>query len=260
MSYKIVVTGASSGIGRASVLELVKSGHEVLALARRKPELESLQKEVQAIIGESKKGFPLKIATVDLTSSASIDELFKTQENFLSQTQVLLNNAGLALGREPFQESQIEDIEKMISTNVTALLKLTRKILPSMMGKNFGHIVNLGSIAGIQSYLSGTVYCATKAAVHMITDCLRLDLAGSGIRVSTIAPGRVAETEFSMVRFKGDEARAKSVYEGFRVMTAEDVARTIAWVINQPPHINIQEIVLMSTDQPDARSVVPLKN
>jgi NADP-dependent 3-hydroxy acid dehydrogenase YdfG len=136
---------------------------------------------------------------------------------------------------------------------------MTRKILPMMIENQKGHIVNLGSVAGKEAYPGGTVYCATKAAVHMITDCLRIDLGGTGIRVSTIAPGRVAETEFSLVRFKGDEQKAKSVYEGFRTMTADDIASIVAWIVDQPEHINIQQILVLPTDQTTASTLAPKK-
>ena len=253
MSYKILITGGSSGIGKATALEFLKSGHHVMAAARRSQKLEELKNEAGA---DAER---LHLATLDVTSQKSVDAFLQSNKEYLASLDVLVNNAGLALGREHFQDADLADIETVISTNVMGLLRLTRALVPTMIKKRFGHVVNLGSIAGIQSYPSGTVYCATKAAVHMITNCLRLDLVGTGVRVSTIAPGRVAETEFSAVRYKGDMEKAKSVYEGFRVMTAQDVARTIAWVVNQPPHINIQEVVLMSTDQPDARSVMKVK-
>jgi len=253
MSYKILITGGSSGIGKATALEFLKSGHHVMVAARRSQKLEELKNEAGA---DAER---LHLATLDVTSQKSVDAFLQSNKEYLASLDVLVNNAGLALGREHFQDADLADIETVISTNVMGLLRLTRALVPTMIKKRFGHVVNLGSIAGIQSYPSGTVYCATKAAVHMITNCLRLDLVGTGVRVSTIAPGRVAETEFSAVRYKGDMEKAKSVYEGFRVMTAQDVARTIAWVVNQPPHINIQEVVLMSTDQPDARSVMKVK-
>lgn len=253
MAYKILITGASSGIGAATAVELLSKGHEVLIVARREEKLADFKKQAGAYAAR------VQITKVDVTDSKSVDAFMLSHKDYLQNLDVLINNAGLVLGLDPFQQMSMSDVETMINTNVTGLLRMTRALLPAMIAKRFGHVINLGSIAGVQSYASGTTYCATKAAVHMITDCLRLDLAGTGVRVSTIAPGRVAETEFSVIRYKGDVEKAKKIYEGFRIMTASDVARTIAWVVEQPPHINIQELVLMSTDQPDARGVVAVK-
>jgi 3-hydroxy acid dehydrogenase/malonic semialdehyde reductase len=253
MAYKVLVTGASSGIGRETALALAEKGHTVLMAARRREKIE------ETFHSHAELKDRLLIAELDVTQPASVDRFMSEQADFLRGLDVLVNNAGLALGRESFQECELSDVEQMIQTNVMGVLRMTRKILPTMIARRWGHILNLGSVAGLQSYTSGTVYCASKAAVHMITDCLRLDLAGTGVRVSTIAPGRVAETEFSTVRFRGDQAKANAVYEGFRTMNSRDVAEAIVWMIERPRHINIQEVLLMSTDQPDARSVAPVK-
>lgn len=250
---KILVTGASSGIGRSISKTMAQKGHSVLMASRRTDRLAEIASTTPTVVGE------LQFAELDVSDAASVDRFVETHKNWLKDIDVLVNNAGLALGREAFHDSDFSDVEKMIETNVVGLLRVTRKILPFMRENKKGHILNLGSVAGKEAYPGGTVYCATKAAVHMITDCLRIDLAGSGIRVSTIAPGRVAETEFSVVRFKGDEARAKSVYEGFRVMTADEIASIAAWILDQPEHINIQQVLVLPTDQINASTLGPKK-
>lgn len=253
MKKKILVTGASSGIGRATSLMLARKGHSVLMAARRVDRLREIASAEATIVGE------LLVAELDVSSSDSVDKFLTAQGAWLQDVDVLVNNAGLALGRESFQESALPDIEQVIQTNVMGLLRVSRKILPFMVARKSGHIVNLGSVAGRTAYPGGTVYCATKAAVHMMTEALRYDLGGTGVRVSTVAPGRVAETEFSEIRFKGDKEKAAQVYQGFRTMTATDVAEAIAWIVERPAHVNIQEIVLMPTDQISATTMGPLK-
>jgi 3-hydroxy acid dehydrogenase / malonic semialdehyde reductase len=248
---KILITGASSGIGQATALMLAQKGHDVLMAARRLDRLAHTAVMSPSITGS------LSIGAIDVANPLSIDEFCVKHSEWLSQIDVLINNAGLALGRESFQTSNFSEVQTMIDTNVSGLLRLTHRILPIMIERERGHIVNLGSVAGRAAYAGGTVYCATKAAVHMLSESLRHDLGGTNIRVSVIAPGRVAETEFSEVRFRGDQKLAQKVYEGYRVMTSKDVAETIAWVLDRPDHINIQEVTLMPTDQPSATTLSP---
>jgi len=243
----ILITGASAGIGEATAILLASRGHKVLMAARRKDKLSGL----------AAKNKNLSFDEMDLSKSASIASFVSRNENFLKDLSALVNNAGLALGRESFQTSELEDIRTMISTNVTGLLELTRLVLPFMIAKKSGHVVNLGSVAGRTAYKGGTVYCATKAAVHMITDAMRMDLGGTGVRVSTVGAGRV-ETDFSKVRYKGDLEKAKSVYSGFRPLKPEDMAEAIAWVLERPAHVNIQHLEVMSTDQPNATEIAPV--
>lgn len=250
---KVLVTGASSGIGRATALLLARKGHEVLMVSRRKQRLEEIAKETATVVGS------LLVDDVDVADTKSVEAFVARQKDWLRDLDLLVNNAGLALGTDPLDASREEDIVRVIETNVIGLLALTRRVLPFMKARKSGHVLNIGSVAADTAYRGGTVYCASKAAVHMITDCLRLDLGGSGIRVSTVAPGRVAETEFSEVRFGGDVDKAKKVYEGYRVMTASDVAESIAWIVEQPAHINIQELVILPTDQPSATTLEPLR-
>ena len=250
---KILVTGASSGIGRATSLLLAQKGHQVLMAARRGDKLREIAAQSAAVVGE------FLVGELDVRDLSSIDQFFATHGEWLRDVDVLVNNAGLALGRDPFQDSSNDDFEAMIETNVLGLLRVTRKILPLMIARKSGHIVNLGSVAGDTAYQSGTVYCASKAAVHMITDALRIDVGGTGVRVSTVSPGRVSETEFSSVRFKGDQEKARLVYEGFRNLKASDVAESIAWILERPVHVNIQQLVILPTDQPTATTIAALK-
>ena len=252
MNKKILITGASSGIGQATALHLAQKGHSVLMAARRIDRLKSMASESAAIVGE------FLIGELDLSKKSSIDAFTKQHAAWLKDVDVLVNNAGLALGREPFAESKYEDIDQVIQTNITGLLELTRQTLGFMKARAKGHIVNLGSVAGRTAYGGGAVYCATKAAIHMFTEGLRYDLAGTPIRVTTIAPGRVS-TEFSLVRYRGDAAKAEQVYQGFEALQPEDIAECIAWAIERPKHVNIQEMTIYPTEQPSATTVVPLK-
>jgi NADP-dependent 3-hydroxy acid dehydrogenase YdfG len=209
--------------------------------------------ETATVVGE------FIVEELDIRNPDSIAQLVCKHQNWLKGLDVLVNNAGLALGRNSLQESAADELRTMVDTNILGLLEMTRATLPFMVARKKGHVVNLGSIAAITPYAGGTVYCATKAAVHAATLALRQDLAGTGVRVTTVAPGRVAETEFSEVRYGGDKEKAKQVYQGYRVMTAQDVAETIAWIVERPAHVCVQEIVLMPTDQPNSTTVVPLK-
>jgi len=250
---KVLITGASSGIGRATAILLAQKGHEVLMTSRNQSAVEAIAKESPNVVGSFLAG------QLDVRDSKSIADFVEKHQAWLSDVDVLINNAGLALGRDVYQDSEVDDTAAVIETNILGLLKFTRAIAPFMTAKKSGHIVNLGSVAARTPYKGGTVYCASKAAVHMITDCLRLDLGGTGIRVSTISPGRVDETNFSNVRFKGDVETAKKIYQGYRTLKASEVAQSIDWIISQPEHINIQELVILPTDQPSATTLDPLK-
>lgn len=252
MKKNILITGASAGIGQATALHLAQKGHRVLLAARRKERLEELARESATVVGE------LIISELDISSKKSIDAFMAKNAAFMGDLDALVNNAGLALGRDAFFDSNFEDIKAMIDTNVTGLLELTRLVTKQMVQNKKGHIVNLGSIAGIQAYGGGSTYCATKAAIHIFTDALRIDLAGLPIRVSTVAPGRVS-TEFSLVRYRGDAETAKKVYEGFAALQPIDIAESIAWILERPAHVNIQQIIILPTEQVNATTIVPLK-
>lgn len=231
-----VVTGASSGIGAATARELARLGCNLVLGARRVDRLEALRAELGDV--------EVRALPLDVTSPESC----KAFADRASEAEILVNNAGLARGTDPVASGREEDWHEMIETNVLGLLRVTRLLLPKMIERRRGTIVNVGSVAGIEAYPGGAVYCATKAGVRSITKALRHELLGTGIRVSNVEPGAV-ETEFSLVRFSGDEDRARKVYQGFTPLTAEDVAEAIAFVVSRPPHMTIEEMVLYPTAQ-----------
>ena len=242
----ILITGATSGIGLETAKLLHAKGHIIIATGRRQDRLEALR----LTLG-SKRIYPLAFDVRDRKDLglklASLPEEFKNID-------VLVNNAGNAHGLEPFQEGNWEDWEAMIDINVKGLLAVTEAVLPIMLSRKSGHIINIGSIAGIQAYGRGAVYCASKSAVSMITEGLRIDLNAEGIKVSEIKPGMV-ETEFSKVRFKGDEAKATQVYNGLTPLQAQDVAEVIAYMIEAPRHVNLADVLLLPLDQASATVV-----
>lgn len=238
-----LITGASSGIGEATAKALAQQGYSLLLTARRKDRLEALAKDLMS------KYQPQEFLAVglDVTNPSDVDDFFKNEMGTLAKVEVLINNVGLAAGVDKVQDSKIQDWDLMIDTNIKGLLAMTRGILSHMVGKKSGHIVNLGSVAGRWTYPGGAVYCATKFAVRALSEGLRMDLLGTGIRVTNIEPGMV-NTEFSVVRL-GDQQKADQVYAGMTPLSAEDIAETIAWCIARPAHVNIQELVIYPTDQ-----------
>jgi NADP-dependent 3-hydroxy acid dehydrogenase YdfG len=238
----ILISGASSGIGEACAEVFAAERRPLFLVARR---LELLEKLADRLSG--KHGVPCKVAALDVASKSSLATFGRKYVKELAEVTVLVNNAGLGRGLDPIQEGKPEDWDAMIDTNLRGLLDLTRLVLPGMISKRNGHIVNMGSVAGRWMYPKGNVYCATKRAVSAITEGLRLDLAGLGIRVTEISPGMV-ETNFSRVRL-GDETKAKAVYAGMTPLTARDIAESIAWCVNRPAHVNIQELVIYPTEQ-----------
>ncbi|MBA2731108.1 MAG: SDR family NAD(P)-dependent oxidoreductase [Euzebyaceae bacterium] len=235
----VFVTGASSGIGRACAEAFARAGARLVLCARRHDRLTELADSLDAEV----RTLPLDVrdrAAVD----AAVDGLGEGWRN----VDVLVNNAGLAVGFGPLQDNDPADWERMIATNVTGLLNVTHAVVPAMVRRGRGHVINIGSIAGHQTYPNGAVYCATKAAVDRITTGLRMDLLGKGVRVSTVDPGAV-ETEFSIVRFSGDHDRAQRVYEGITPLTPDDVAETVVWIADRPAHVQVAQVVLLPTDQ-----------
>ena len=198
-------------------------------------------------------GVRVSTACFDVRDAPAIQRLFAEQPD-LADVDVLVNNAGLARGTDPMHKADPDDWQEMVDTNITGLLRMTRPIAGAMAKRGSGHIVNLGSVAGRWTYPGGGVYCATKAAVAALTEGLRFDLHGTGVRVTNIEPGLV-ETEFSQVRFRGDDAKAKAVYAGTRALSAADVAETVLWCLQRPDHVNVQELVLYPTDQASVRDV-----
>jgi NADP-dependent 3-hydroxy acid dehydrogenase YdfG len=246
----VFVTGASSGIGRASALAFAGQRARLLVAARRTERLQRLVPELLAAGAEDARAATLDVRLPEAVSRtvAELPEEWRTIE-------VLVNNAGLSRGLDPLQEGQLQDWEQMIDTNIKGLLHVDRAVLPLMIARGRGTVVHVGSIAGRQGYRGGNVYCATKAAVRALTESLRFDLLGTGVRVSTIDPGLVQQTEFSEVRFHGDRERADAVYRGIRTLSADDVAEVIVFVATRPAHVELAEVLLLPTDQASATQV-----
>jgi 3-hydroxy acid dehydrogenase / malonic semialdehyde reductase len=238
----ILITGATSGIGEATAKICAENGHDLLLVARRRDRLETISAELTKAYKNRVITFALDIQKLD-----EVRDFARQATTTLEQVTVLVNNAGVAKGLSTIQETDPSAWNTMIDTNVKGLLAMTHEVLPHMIKKKSGHIVNLGSVAGHINYLKGNIYCATKAAVHSLNECMRLDLLGSGVRVTEVSPGMV-ETEFSQVRL-GDAEKAKAVYAGMTPLSARDIAETIYWCINRPAHVNIQEVVIYPTDQ-----------
>jgi NADP-dependent 3-hydroxy acid dehydrogenase YdfG len=236
----VMVTGASAGFGAAMARKFVQNGHKVIAAARRADRLDALAREL---------GANLLPITMDVASKTDIDRALTALPPDWQDIEVLINNAGLALGLEPAHEAHLSDWETMIATNCTGLVTLTRALLPRMVAKGSGLVINLGSVAGAYPYPGGNVYGATKAFVDQFTLNLRADLVGTGVRATNIAPGMSGGTEFSNVRFKGDDAAAAKVYQGAMALTPEDVAEAAWWVATLPAHVNINGIEMMPSCQ-----------
>ena len=237
----VLITGASSGIGAACATAFSAAGARLVLCARRRDRLEKVAASLDT---------ETELVDLDVRDRAAVDAALGGRDDI----DVLLNNAGLASGFGPLQEGDPEDWDRMLDTNVKGLLNVTRAVVPRMITRGRGHVINLGSIAGRETYPNGAVYCASKAAVDRITAGLRMDVLGSGVRVSTVDPGLV-ETEFSVVRFHGDADRAAQVYDGMTPLTAEDVADAIVWVADRPAHVQVAEVVLLPTDQASATRV-----
>lgn len=242
-----MVTGATVGIGAATARALAAAGYDLLVTGRREEKLRALADEIKEVTVH-----PLAF---DLADKHALQAALADRADLASRVDVLVNNAGLAIGTEPVHEGDPDEWDTVLDTNVKALLRLTRAVLPHMVRRGRGHIVNLGSTAGRWTYPGGAVYCASKFAVRAISEGIRLDVLGSGVRVTNVEPGLVTGTEFSDVRFRGDHARARKVYEGVDALTPEDVAETIVWCVTRPPRVNIQEIVLFPTAQASVRDV-----
>ena len=236
----VLITGASSGFGAAMARRFVGGGHRVVAAARRSDKLAQLHAELgQALL-------PL---TLDVTDPASIEQGLAALPADWQPIDVLINNAGLALGVEPVPNARLDEWQTMIATNVSGLVAMTHKLLPAMVARGRGTVINIGSVAGETPYPGGNVYGATKAFVEQFTRNLRADLAGTGVRASNLAPGLCGGSEFSQVRLRGDEAAAAKVYEGTQPLSCEDIAETAYWIATLPAHININHLELMPTCQ-----------
>ena len=236
----VFITGATAGFGAAMARTFVQNGHKVLISGRREDRLQTLSAEL---------GDAVLPVVLDVTDKASIKTALDGLPAEWKQIDVLINNAGLALGVTPAHESSLDDWDTMIATNCSGLVSMTRAILPDMVKRGSGTVINLGSVAGATPYPGGNVYGATKAFVEQFTLNLRADLVGTGVRATNLAPGLCGGTEFSNVRMKGNDEAAAKVYEGTVPLTAEDIANTAFWIATLPPHININRIEMMPTCQ-----------
>ncbi len=241
-----LISGATSGIGLATSHKLAEKGFNLIITGRRKQLLEKIKKE----LGIKYKCDVLTL-NFDIRDNDKVEEMIGGLNEKWDKIDVLVNNAGLAAGYNPIQYGELSDWEQMIDTNIKGLLYLTRKIIPIMINNGYGHIINITSIAGKEVYPNGNVYCATKNAVDALTKAMRMDLLKHNIKVTSIAPGMV-ETEFSLVRFKGDKDLADKFYEGFTPLFAEDVAEAILFAITRPPHVNINDMLIMPAAQASA--------
>ncbi len=240
MKGTALVTGATAGFGAAIATRLVADGWQVVLVGRRQERLDALVEEL------GKQAHALRL---DVTDTASVAALPGSLPEAFRQIDVLVNNAGLALGLSPAAQSELADWDRMVATNITGLIHMTRALLPGMVERNRGHVVNLGSVAGTYPYPGGHVYGGTKAFVRQFTLNLKADLVGTNVRVTDIEPGLCGGTEFSEVRFGGDTAKAAEVYRGTTPLSAEDIAEAVAWAVQLPAHVNINRIEMMPTCQ-----------
>lgn len=250
MNKKALITGASAGIGEACAKILAKAGYDLILTARRMDRLTTLSEYL-------KSQYPnISIHTIqlDVRDRAAVQDTLQNLPAEWKNVDVLINNAGLSLGLEPIDTGDTDDWDIMIDTNIKGLLYVTRAITPYMTTQGYGHIINIGSIAGKEVYPNGNVYCATKHAVDALTKGMRIDLLAHGIKVTAIHPGMV-ETEFSVVRFKGDEERAQSVYHNLEPLVAEDIAEAVWFAVSRPAHVNINDMLIMPTIQANATNI-----
>ena len=238
-----LITGATSGIGKACARKFAENNYNLIITGRRKERLDDFEKEL-------KEKFKIDVLTLnfDVREKEVVEEAINSLSYNWRKINVLVNNAGLSVGLNQIQDGVYEDWERMIDTNIKGLLYVSRNVMPIMIENGFGHIINIGSIAGKETYPKGNVYCSTKYAVDSITKAMRIDMVEHGIKVTQIAPGAV-ETEFSLVRFKGDKNKADNVYNGFQPLKPEDVAEVIFYATTLPPHVNINDLLLMPTAQ-----------
>lgn len=248
MDKKIaLITGATSGIGLETARLFAQNNYNLILTGRRKKRLEEIQNEI-----ESGSSAQVIILNFDIRNKAEVELACENLSREWKQIDVLINNAGLAAGLGPVDSADVDDWEQMIDTNIKGLLYMSRLVSRGMIERQSGHIVNISSIAGKEAYPNGSVYCGTKHAVMAISQAMRIEMLPFGVKVSTVSPG-ATDTEFSLVRFKGDKQRADKVYEGFTPLYAKDIAETILFVVSRPPHVNIDDLLVMPTAQGSAR-------
>lgn len=249
MNKIALITGATAGIGKATALLLANNNYNVIVTGRRKNLLNDLKEEIV-----NKTSVNVLALNFDIRNRNEVENAIDQIPENWKKFDVLINNAGLASGLNNIQDGDIEDWEKMIDTNIKGLLYISRKVMPIMIEQKKGHIVNIGSVAGKEVYPYGNVYCSTKHAVDAITKAMRMDLLEHGIKVTSINPGMV-ETEFSIVRLHGDTKKAKTIYEGFEPLHAEDIAETVLFAISRPAHVNINDLIILPTAQANSSMI-----
>ncbi len=243
MNKVVLVTGATSGIGEACARKFAENGYDLILTGRKQERLDALRDELSR-----NHGVQVLCLLFDVRNAQAAKEAIDSLTGHWREIDVLVNNAGLALGLEKEYEGNAEDWDIMIDTNIKGLLTMTRLVVPIMVARNQGHVINIGSVAGDAAYAGGNVYCATKAAVKMLSDGLRIDVAETPIRVTNIKPGLV-ETNFSVTRFHGDEARAEKVYQGIQPLTGADIADVAYYAASAPKHVQIAEVLVLATHQ-----------
>ncbi len=244
------ITGATSGIGKASAYKFAQNKYNLIITGRRKERLDEIAHHLT-----DKYAIEVLTLNFDVRNREEVETAVNSLSGKWKNIDVLLNNAGLAVGLTNIQDGIYDDWERMIDTNIKGLLYITRNVAPLMIANGSGHIINIGSIAGKETYPFGNVYCGTKHAVDSLTKAMRIDMVSDGIRVTQVAPGAV-ETEFSNVRFKGDDAKADSIYQGFEPLHPEDIADAVYYCANLPAHVNINDIVIMPTAQANATTII----
>ncbi|MBX6380707.1 MAG: SDR family NAD(P)-dependent oxidoreductase [Thermoflavifilum aggregans] len=249
MSRIVCITGATSGIGRACAERYAQAGDDLIITGRRAERLQQLKQQLQ-----DQHGVRVHALHLDVRDRASVENAFQGLPVEWQAVDVLINNAGLALGLQPLHEGNPDDWDVMVDTNIKGLLYVTRALAPGMIGRRRGHVVNIGSTAAKDTYPNGNVYCATKRAVEALSEAMRIDFLPYGIKVTAVHPGAV-KTEFSIVRFKGDTHRAAQVYQGFQPLTPADVAEVIFYCTSLPPHVCINDLVLTPTAQANAHFI-----
>ena len=249
MNKTVLITGATSGIGLACARKFAQNGDRLILTGRNEQRLNEIRKEL------TEKGTEVLTLAFDVRNREVAEKLMKELPEEWKKIDVLVNNAGLALGLDPEYEGNLDEWETMIDTNIKGLLTMTRLVVPGMVERNSGHIINIGSVAGDAAYAGGNVYCATKAAVKALTDGLRIDVINTAIRVTNLKPGLV-ETNFSNVRFRGDNERADSLYRGIKPLVGDDIADVAVYAANAPEHVQIAEVLILATHQASASMVV----
>ena len=249
MNKTVLITGATSGIGLGCARKFAENGDRLILTGRNAEKLEAIKRELE------EKGCQVLTLVFDVRDRAAATEAIESLPEQWRDIDVLVNNAGLALGLEPEYEGDYEDWETMIDTNIKGLLIMTRLVVPRMVARNSGHVINVGSVAGDAAYAGGNVYCATKAAVKALTDGLRIDVANTAVRVTNLKPGLV-ETNFSNVRFHGDHERADKVYQGIKPLTGDDIADVAVFAANAPEHVQVAEVLVLATHQASGSVIV----